>query len=102
MMKSISQEKQFLEIDYAIRREDFEFLQEYYVKASSKDEIRRVKLSKDPRLNIMIAYERMDDILLKLINMMTSDALEATNKVGDMALQVVAVKDRVAQRESHF
>ncbi|KAH7687355.1 Caskin/Ankyrin repeat-containing protein [Dioscorea alata] len=87
--------KEFQEIDYAIKRENFAFLQKY-VKATSNGELRWVNLSKDPLLNVMIAYGSKDDILLNLINMMTCDALEAKNKVGDTALHVAAAKDRKA------
>ncbi|XP_039121598.1 uncharacterized protein LOC120258301 isoform X2 [Dioscorea cayenensis subsp. rotundata] len=87
--------KEFQAIDRAIQREDFAFLQEY-VKATSNGELRWVNLSKDPLLNVMIAYDSKDDILLKLIDMMTPKALKAKNKVGDTALHVAAAMDRKA------
>ncbi|KAH7689092.1 Caskin/Ankyrin repeat-containing protein [Dioscorea alata] len=87
--------KEFLEIDHAILREDITFLQKY-VEATSNGEIRRVNLSKDPLLNVMIAYNSKDGILLELINKMVPKDLMAKNKVGDTVLHVAAAKDRVA------
>ncbi|KAH7687358.1 NAD(+) ADP-ribosyltransferase protein [Dioscorea alata] len=87
--------KEFKEIDLAIQREDFEYLQEY-VKATSNGKLRWVNLSKDPLLNVIIAYGSKDNFLLKLINVMTPDVLEAKNTVGDTALHVAAAKDRKA------
>ncbi|XP_039119598.1 uncharacterized protein LOC120255895 [Dioscorea cayenensis subsp. rotundata] len=86
--------KEFLDIDNAIRNQDLRFLQKY-VKGASEHDVRRVNLSEDPLLNVMIAYDSIkDDILFSLINMMTSEALEAKNEVGDTALHVAAAKNR--------
>ncbi|KAH7687350.1 Caskin/Ankyrin repeat-containing protein [Dioscorea alata] len=90
--------REFIEIDNAIRRGDFTFLQKF-VKGSDKkdDDVPRVNLSKDPLLNVIIAYGKKTELLaLQLIKMMQPGNLMAKNEVGDTALHVAAAMDSLS------
>ncbi|XP_072955731.1 uncharacterized protein [Typha angustifolia] len=98
MYKGKFKEK-YKEIDDAIRKHDFDYLQKLVIEKFILNGVEMnlsnaVNLSDDPLLSVLIAYKK-SDLALRLLEEMPEENLKAKNIYGDTALHVAAANGDV-------